>query len=113
MCEHRGKVDAPRCYEVEVVSDCVLSHAVDLFDSEGVGPDDRYLLEVQGRPLPASRVADAGLDQGASSCKYPRTDLECLGTRDSVVDEVDLARVCKWQPSEWRLRAIRGSTSQA
>src|SRR5262245_11340185 len=59
MGEDRGHVDAAARDEIEVDLHRVATTPLDLLDPEGIRADDRDLLEVERRPLEASRCLHA------------------------------------------------------
>ena len=105
MRDHAREVDAAVDGQIQVVGNGMLADALDLFDSEGVRAYDGELLEVHGRPFPSSRCVHSGLDEGAVLGEKAYSDLQRLGARHGVVDDVDPTRVGDRQPGERRVQS--------
>jgi hypothetical protein len=76
----------------------VLAPPLPFFHREGVGSDERELLEIERRPFEAARHLDAQRDDRPARARHPHSDLERPRRGHRVVDDID-ATVQHRQPA--------------
>src|SRR5262249_5943971 len=88
-----SRVDPTARDEIEVYLHRVAPPSLELLDAEGVGADDRDLLEVERRPLEAPWRLHPGDDDRAARRGDAEAGLDRARRTDRVVDDVDTAAV--------------------